>query len=95
MIEMLKVRTRELSYDPAKTGIPGTVPKDPMSAPSETPHHLGHRQRLRQRFLDGGAEALPDYELLELLLFLAIPRQGRQTARQEAAGPASAASRRC
>jgi DNA repair protein RadC len=34
-----------------------------------------HRARLRQRFLDGGAAALPDYELLELLLFRAIPRQ--------------------
>jgi DNA repair protein RadC len=41
----------------------------------ETPHHLGHRQRLRQRFLDGGADALPDYELLELILFLAIPQR--------------------
>lgn len=34
----------------------------------------GHRQRLRQRFLTAGAEALADYELLELLLFLARPR---------------------
>ncbi len=34
-----------------------------------------HRTRLRDRFLVGGAEALPDYELLELLLFRAIPRQ--------------------
>ncbi|MCC5975064.1 MAG: DNA repair protein RadC [Rubellimicrobium sp.] len=34
-----------------------------------------HRQRLRQRFFDGGATALPDYEMLELLLFQAIPRQ--------------------
>ena len=39
------------------------------------PHYLGHRQRLRRRFLDGGADALPDYELLELLLCLALPRQ--------------------
>ena len=46
-----------------------------MSATDETPHHLGHRQRLRQRFLEGGSDALPDYELLELLLFLSIPRQ--------------------
>lgn len=45
-----------------------------MSAPSETPHYHGHRQRLRERFLEGGAEALPDYELLELVLFQAIPR---------------------
>ena len=34
-----------------------------------------HRKRLRRRFLDGGAGALPDYELLELVLFRAIPRQ--------------------
>lgn len=34
-----------------------------------------HRKRLRTRFLEGGAAAVPDYELLELLLFGAIPRQ--------------------
>ena len=34
-----------------------------------------HRQRLRERFREGGAQALPDYELLELILFRAIPRQ--------------------
>ena len=34
-----------------------------------------HRQRLRARFMDGGAAAMPDYELLELVLFRAIPRQ--------------------
>jgi DNA repair protein RadC len=39
------------------------------------PHYLGHRDRLRQRFLDGGDEALPDYEFLELLLFRALPRR--------------------
>lgn len=37
--------------------------------------HAGHRQRLRERFLKGGGDALPDYELLELLLFAAIPRR--------------------
>lgn len=36
--------------------------------------HSDHRQRLRQRFLAAEASALPDYELLELLLFFAIPR---------------------
>lgn len=46
---------------------------DPQSKP-EKPHYLGHRQRLRERLHKGGADALPDYELLELLLFLAIPR---------------------
>ena len=33
-----------------------------------------HRQRLRERFLAGGAAAMPDYELLEMLLFAALPR---------------------
>lgn len=37
--------------------------------------NAGHRQRLRERFLKGGADALPDYELLELVLFRAIPRR--------------------
>ncbi|MEZ5827860.1 MAG: DNA repair protein RadC [Hyphomicrobiales bacterium] len=39
------------------------------------PHYLGHRERLRKRFRDGGANALPDYELLELILFRAMPRR--------------------
>ena len=33
-----------------------------------------HRKRLRTRFIDGGAAAMPDYEVLELVLFRAIPR---------------------
>jgi len=37
--------------------------------------HAGHRQRLRERFRNGGADALPDYELLEMLLFRALPRR--------------------
>lgn len=37
-------------------------------------HYLGHRARLRERFLGVGGEALPDYELLELILFSARPR---------------------
>ena len=39
------------------------------------PGHAGHRQRLKERFLKGGADALPDYEMLELLLFQALPRR--------------------
>ena len=39
------------------------------------PHYLGHRERLRKRFRDAGADALPDYELLELILFRAVPRR--------------------
>ncbi len=37
------------------------------------PHYLGHRQRLREKFSNYGAESLHDYELLELLLTYAIP----------------------
>lgn len=41
-------------------------------AASDTSFHTGHRERLRQKFLDG---RLADYELLELLLGYAIPRR--------------------
>ncbi|MBC7738086.1 MAG: DNA repair protein RadC [Candidatus Saccharibacteria bacterium] len=44
--------------------------------PGKLPSYIAdHRKRLRQRFMDGGATAMPDYELLELVLFRAIPRQ--------------------
>ncbi len=39
------------------------------------PHYHGHRDRLRQRFLQGGPDSLADYEMLELILFMAIPRR--------------------
>jgi DNA repair protein RadC len=39
-----------------------------------SPHYLGHRARLRERFLGASGDALPDYELLELILFSARPR---------------------
>ena len=42
---------------------------------AEKPHYHDHRDRLRARFKQGGADALPDYELLELYLFNSIPRQ--------------------
>jgi DNA repair protein RadC len=38
------------------------------------PHYLGHRERLRRRFREAGADALPDYELLQMILFRAVPR---------------------
>jgi len=41
---------------------------------SESPHFHGHRQRLRERFLKGGFSGFQDYEVVELLLTLAIPR---------------------
>jgi len=41
---------------------------------SEKAHYTGHRQRLRERFSKAGADGLADYELIELLLFSALPR---------------------
>jgi len=43
--------------------------------PEATPHFHGHRQRLRDRFMEAGGGALADYELLELVLFRAIVRR--------------------
>ncbi|MER8705041.1 DNA repair protein RadC [Mesorhizobium sp. M1088] len=53
-------------------------PERPVRSPAKAvaadkPHYLGHRDRLRERFA-AGANTLPDYELLELLLFRLIPR---------------------
>jgi DNA repair protein RadC len=44
-------------------------------APAARLHYHGHRQRLRERFLAAGSEAVSDYELLELILFRAIPQR--------------------
>ena len=41
---------------------------------AQVPSYHGHRERLRSRLMEGGAEAMPDYELLELVLFKAYPR---------------------
>jgi len=43
--------------------------------PPEQPHYVGHRERLRRRLLDAGADALADYELLEMVLYAASPRR--------------------
>jgi DNA repair protein RadC len=59
---------------------PPAIPSRPIAASdvardsAETPHFHGHRQRLRERFLTAGPASLADYELLELLLFPALPR---------------------
>lgn len=55
-------------------GAPSAVPAMAGEA-EEKPHYHGHRDRLRSRFLTAGPDALQDYELLELLLFQAIPRR--------------------
>lgn len=49
---------------------------DFANLPAKLPSYIAdHRKRLRSRFMEGGAVAMPDYELLELVLFRAIPRQ--------------------
>jgi len=55
----------------AKSGASG--PEDGLS--EAPPHYHGHRERLRGRFRAAGAEAVSDYELLELVLFRAIPQR--------------------
>jgi len=46
-----------------------TTPK-----PKTKPHHVGHRERLRERARQAGLDRLPDYELLELFLFRSQPQ---------------------
>ena len=48
---------------------------DIKAAKADKNHQAGHRARLRERFLKAGGDAMPDYELLELLLITAIPRR--------------------
>src|SRR5439155_5365325 len=57
---------------PAGTSMAGTEDEGGLAEPSA--HYLGHRKRLRDRFLAAGADALADYELLEMILFGARPR---------------------
>ena len=47
----------------------------PAKITQAEPHYHGHRGRLRDRFRQAGANALSDYELIELLLFRAIPQK--------------------
>ena len=53
---------------------PQRRPKQFGEVADATPHYHGHRERLRRRLVDGGAENLPDYELLEVILFVSNPR---------------------
>ena len=58
----------------------GEAEKSGANAPADglkatAPHYHGHRERLRARFREAGPDAVADYELLELLLFRAIPQR--------------------
>ncbi|MFC1674037.1 DNA repair protein RadC [Pseudomonadota bacterium] len=47
----------------------------PPTPHKTTPHYAGHRSRLRERFLKSRGNDLADYELIELVLFAAMPRR--------------------
>jgi DNA repair protein RadC len=68
---------RQASFDEAPGLFSGDeAPPLPLATGGRLPSYIAdHRARLRARFSDAGPGALPDYELLELLLFAAIPRQ--------------------
>ena len=68
-------------FTPAASATAGATMESKPAPTSRTPGQArppsylrDHRKRLRARFLEGGAAAMPDYELLEMLLFGAIPR---------------------
>jgi DNA repair protein RadC len=52
----------------------GRKPRHLAETADDKPHYHGHRERLRQRLIDAGAANLPDYELLEVILFASNPR---------------------
>jgi DNA repair protein RadC len=68
----LKPRGRQPGLAEAGQGLFGPATADPRD--EAAPGHLGHRERIRARLLDHGAEPLADYEVLEVLLFANYPR---------------------
>ena len=72
-----RVVSKSLPADPT-TGANLPAPAQSTETASEFDSdtlRAGHRERLRERFLEGRADAMPDYELMELILFAAIPRR--------------------
>ena len=65
---VLTCRRARLAFHRAMT-------RDSASKGSETPHYVGHRDRLRERFRQSEGRGFQDYELLELALFRSIPRR--------------------
>ena len=68
---MTRASSCQLSLFKTVVSAPASPPK-PTPKPNRPSYIGGHRKRLRNRFLVGGAEPLPDYELLELILFRAL-----------------------
>ena len=68
---------RDAGASPGAWLMPGKGKSSPPGLPDmagAVPHFYGHRQRLRQRLIAGGPDNLPDYELLEVILFAGNPR---------------------
>ncbi|MCS6780056.1 MAG: DNA repair protein RadC [Geminicoccaceae bacterium] len=68
-------RADGLAEAPAAPIAPPAALPSPAGGSWGSKHYHGHRERLRQRLLDAGPEALADYELLELLLFFSVYRR--------------------
>lgn len=62
------LRPEATLFEPA----PGPPPRETVPPPAG---HLGHRARMRERLLAAGPDALLDHEMLEMVLFLALPRR--------------------
>ena len=67
--------SRPPSLDEAPLPFPENDEAPPVPGGRAPSYLADHRKRLRTRFMEGGAKGMPDYELLELILFRAIPRQ--------------------
>lgn len=68
--------TRSFAESPLPLFAPDPDEAAAAPLPGRLPSYIAdHRQRLRARFAEGGAAAMPEYELLELVLFRTIPRQ--------------------
>lgn len=67
---------RQQQFSDALPSLFEVAPVAPPKARTKQPSYIrDHRKRLRTRFIEGGPAAMPDYEILELVLFRAIPRQ--------------------
>jgi DNA repair protein RadC len=70
---------RKPHFSEANAGLgplfPAAAPAPGLPEAEPPPGHLGHRARMRTRLLNAGPEALLDHELLEMLLFQALPRR--------------------
>ena len=63
------------SFSFSDDALPGLEVVRSPRLPKGVAGHNGHRAQLRDRFMQGGADAMPDFEVLELVLFRAIPRR--------------------